>query len=72
MVPHEYSLVIDSPFSLGFQLFVWSLITAALGKLMGVNPFDQPHVESSKKAMAGILKSEVDDVDIDIVVVDFN
>ncbi|SVB62736.1 uncharacterized protein METZ01_LOCUS215590, partial [marine metagenome] len=52
---HEYSLVIDSPFSLGFQLFTWSLITAALGKLMGVNPFDQPHVESSKKAMSVIL-----------------
>jgi len=64
LVPHEYSLVIDSPFSLGFQLFVWSLITAALGKLMGVNPFDQPHVESSKKAMAGILKSEVDETEI--------
>jgi hypothetical protein len=62
--PDEYSLVIDSPFSLGFQLFTWSLITAALGKLMGVNPFDQPHVESSKKAMSVILNSESDDTEI--------
>ena len=61
---HEYSLVIDSPFSLGFQLFTWSLITAALGKLMGVNPFDQPHVESSKKAMSVILNSESGDTEI--------
>ena len=62
--PDEYSMVIDSPFSLGFQLFTWSLITAALGKLMGVNPFDQPHVESSKKAMSVILHSESDDTEI--------
>ena len=53
-----YSLVIDSPFSLGYQLYVWSVITAAFGKLLGVNPFNQPHVESSKKAMAEILESD--------------
>ena len=64
LCPNEYSLVIDSPFSLGYQLFTWSLITAVLGKLMGVNPFNQPHVDASKKAMSVILNSESDDSEI--------
>ncbi|MDO4241114.1 MAG: glucose-6-phosphate isomerase [Microbacteriaceae bacterium] len=35
---------------LGAQLFVWEAATAALGFLLGTNPFDQPDVESAKVA----------------------
>jgi glucose-6-phosphate isomerase len=33
---------------LGGQFFLWELATAVAGHLMGINPFDQPDVESAK------------------------
>jgi glucose-6-phosphate isomerase len=35
---------------LGAQLLLWEVATAAAGRLLGINPFDQPDVESAKKA----------------------
>jgi glucose-6-phosphate isomerase len=34
---------------LGGQIFLWEFATAVAGRLLGVNPFDQPDVASSKK-----------------------
>lgn len=41
--------------SLGGQLLVWEYATAIAGRLLGINPFDQPDVESAKIAARGLL-----------------
>jgi len=41
--------------SLGAQLLTWEYATAVAGRLLGINPFDQPDVESAKKATRAII-----------------
>ena len=41
--------------TLGAQFMVWEYATAILGRLLGINPFDQPDVESAKAAARGLL-----------------
>jgi glucose-6-phosphate isomerase len=41
--------------SLGAQLLLWEVATAVAGRILGINPFDQPDVESAKKATRGLL-----------------
>ncbi len=41
--------------SLGSQMFVWEYAVAVAGRLLGINPFDQPDVEAAKKAARGLL-----------------
>ena len=41
--------------SLGGQFLVWEYATAVAGRLLGINPFDQPDVESAKIATRGLL-----------------
>jgi glucose-6-phosphate isomerase len=36
--------------SLGAQLLLWEVATAVAGRILGINPFDQPDVESAKEA----------------------
>jgi glucose-6-phosphate isomerase len=43
--------------SLGAQLLLWEVATAVAGRLLKINPFDQPDVESAKKAARGLLDS---------------
>jgi glucose-6-phosphate isomerase len=43
--------------AIGGQMFLWELATAVAGALMKMNPFDQPDVESAKKASRAILES---------------
>jgi transaldolase/glucose-6-phosphate isomerase len=43
------------PNALGGQFFLWEMTTALLGHMLGVNPFDQPDVESAKDAARKIL-----------------
>jgi hypothetical protein len=45
----------SGPEDLGGQFFLWELATALLGHLLGVNPFDQPDVESSKSVTRQML-----------------
>ncbi|WP_449277318.1 glucose-6-phosphate isomerase [Leucobacter sp. GX24907] len=44
--------------ALGAQLLLWESATALLGRLLGINPFDQPDVESAKEAAREILRAE--------------
>ena len=58
--------VVSGP--LGAQLLLWEAATAVAGRLLGINPFDQPDVESAKKAARSLLEgtpeqSEPDAVD---------
>ncbi|QEO10071.1 glucose-6-phosphate isomerase [Protaetiibacter larvae] len=41
--------------TLGGQLLVWEYATVVAGRLLGINPFDQPDVESAKIATRGLL-----------------
>jgi glucose-6-phosphate isomerase len=43
--------------TLGAQFLVWEYATAVAGRLLGINPFDQPDVESAKIATRGLLDS---------------
>ena len=43
--------------SLGAQLLLWEVATAAAGRILGINPFDQPDVESAKNAARGLLEA---------------
>lgn len=41
--------------ALGAQLLLWEVATAVAGRLLGISPFDQPDVESAKKAARELL-----------------
>ena len=43
--------------SLGAQLLLWEVATATACRILGVNPFDQPDVESAKMAARGLLEA---------------
>ena len=45
---------VDAP--LGAQLLLWEVATAVAGRLIGINPFDQPDVESAKSAAREMLE----------------
>ena len=51
--PHPDEVLISG--SLGAQFVVWEYATAIAGRLLGINPFDQPDVESAKAAARGLL-----------------
>ncbi len=40
---------INDDYDLGGQMFLWEMATAVAGHIMGINPFDQPDVEATKK-----------------------
>ena len=46
--------------SLGAQFLTWETATAVAGRLLGINPFDQPDVESAKSAARGLLDKRPD------------
>ena len=41
-------LRIHDVYELGGQFFLWEMAVAVAGSIMGINPFDQPNVESAK------------------------
>lgn len=44
--------------ALGSQLFVWEYAVVVAGRLLGINPFDQPDVEAAKTAARGLLDAQ--------------
>lgn len=52
--PDRSEIEVTGP--LGAQLLLWEVATAVAGRLLGINPFDQPDVESAKKAARGLLE----------------
>ena len=50
--------------SLGAQFIVWEYATAIAGQILGINPFDQPDVESAKQAARDLLDGGSSDVDV--------
>jgi glucose-6-phosphate isomerase len=43
---------------LAAQMMVWEFATAVAGRLLGINPFDQPDVEAAKIAARGLLDAQ--------------
>lgn len=43
--------------NLGAQFLIWELATAIAGRILGIDPFDQPDVESAKQASRDLLDS---------------
>lgn len=50
--------------SLGAQLLLWEVATAVAGRILEINPFDQPDVESAKQAARDLLDGGSSDVDV--------
>ncbi len=48
-------LALDDPYELGGHFFVWEFATAVAGHVLGINPFDQPDVESTKRMTRQVL-----------------
>jgi glucose-6-phosphate isomerase len=42
---------------LGAQILLWEYATAVAGRIIGINPFDQPNVEEAKKQARALLES---------------
>jgi len=53
--PAEGPAKISVTGSLGAQMLLWEFATAIAGRLLGINPFDQPDVETAKKAARSLL-----------------
>jgi Glucose-6-phosphate isomerase len=49
--------------TLGAQLLVWETAIAVAGRLLGIDPFDQPDVESAKNATRSLLDARPEPVD---------
>ena len=50
---HEGEILVSG--SLGAMFLVWEYAVVVAGRLLGINPFDQPDVESAKVAARGLL-----------------
>ena len=48
-------LALDDPYDLGGRFFLWEFATAVAGHVLGINPFDQPDVESTKRRTREVL-----------------
>jgi glucose-6-phosphate isomerase len=47
------------------QMMAWEFATAVAGRLLGINPFDQPDVEAAKVAARGLLDAQPEPVPAD-------
>jgi len=56
-----FGATVDAP--LGAQLLLWEHAVVVAGRLIGINPFDQPDVESAKEAARGQLGGRADPPD---------
>jgi glucose-6-phosphate isomerase len=51
---------------LGAQMLLWEVATAVAGHILGINPFDQPDVESAKQAARQMLEGTPEKVAPDL------
>ena len=49
----SWGATVDAP--LGAQMLLWEYATVVAGRVLGINPFDQPDVESAKEAARSML-----------------
>jgi len=51
------TLEMSDIYDLGAEFFRWEFATAVAGAVLGINPFDQPNVQSAKKATEDTLQN---------------
>ncbi|MDN5717735.1 MAG: glucose-6-phosphate isomerase [Janibacter sp.] len=54
----EADSTVDVGGSLGAQFLLWEAATAVAGRLLEINPFDQPDVESAKQAARDLMSAD--------------
>lgn len=54
-IPNIFVSLTD-PYDLGAEFLRWEIATAIAGKIIGINPFDQPNVQESKDITKAYLK----------------
>jgi transaldolase/glucose-6-phosphate isomerase len=52
------SFELEDALDLGAEMFRWEFATAVAGKLLGINPFDQPNVQEAKDRTNEILEGK--------------
>lgn len=52
---------------LGAQMILWETATAVAGRLLGINPFDQPDVEAAKIAARSLLDAQPEPLPAELV-----
>lgn len=50
------TITLPDPYALGAEFLRWEIATAAVGVLLGINPFDEPNVTEAKERTAEILR----------------
>ncbi|MEP7081841.1 MAG: transaldolase [Chloroflexota bacterium] len=50
-------IVLDDPIDIGGEFVRWEVATAAVGMVLGIDPFDQPNVQESKDATTELLEA---------------
>lgn len=48
---------IDDDYDLSAQIYIWEMATAAAAHFLGINPFDQPDVEATKRYTCAVIAS---------------
>ena len=51
------TLTLEEPTDIGAHVMLWEFAIAMAGRVLGINPFDQPDVEAAKAAARALLKS---------------
>ncbi|HEX2313066.1 MAG TPA: glucose-6-phosphate isomerase [Thermomonospora sp.] len=54
----DVGLAVSGP--LGAQFLLWEYATAVAGRVLGINPFDQPNVQESKDNTAALLRGSAE------------
>jgi len=49
------TVTMDDDYKLGQHMYVWEMATAVAAHFLGVNPFDQPDVEATKKYTRAVI-----------------
>jgi glucose-6-phosphate isomerase len=60
------SMPIETETDLGALVLLWEFATAIAGRVLAINPFDQPDVESAKVAARQFLSGEAPQVPVDV------
>ncbi len=55
------SIGVDIPADLGREFVRWEIATAIAGRVLGINPFDEPNVQEAKDATNAVLNGESTD-----------
>ncbi|HHL40368.1 MAG TPA: glucose-6-phosphate isomerase [Deltaproteobacteria bacterium] len=50
------TIELETAYELGREFYRWEVAAAAAGKVLGINPFDQPDVEEAKKRSRALLE----------------